>query len=88
MSRPELKQAKAGAAMVRAILNNDWQPIPGVPEDEWDSYVWPVLALLQRSAPRAEVETYLRWAADVNIGCPVPEPDLARVLDKLMALSI
>ena len=89
MSRPELKRAKASFEKVRAILHGEWDPIGcGVPLDEYDSYCWPVLALLEREAGRGEVETYLRWAADENMQCPVPEKRLASVLDKLMALDL
>ena len=53
MSRPELQRAKADFEQVRAILHDEWDPIGcGVPEDEYDSYAWPVLALLQRGAQR------------------------------------
>jgi len=89
VNRPELKRAKADFAKVRAILHGEWDPIGcGVPEDEYDSYAWPVLAMLQRKADRSEVEAYLRWAADENMRCPVSEGRLASVLDHLMVLEI
>ena len=89
MNHPELERAKAGFNRVRAILHGEWDPIgAGVPLDEYDSYCWPVLALLQRNAPRPEVETYLRWAADEQMKSPVPEDRLASVLDQLMALPV
>ena len=59
----------------------------GAPLDEYDSYCWPVLALLRRKAPRAELETYLRWAADEQMRSPVPAERLAAVLGKLMRLD-
>lgn len=83
------RDTKAESSAIRKILHQDWDPIGcGVPEDEYDSYVWPVYALLIRDAPRDEVAAYLRWAADVNITLPVPEEKLAVVLDKLMALDL
>jgi hypothetical protein len=89
VSRPELKRAKADFEKVRQILHGEWDPIGcGVPEDEYDSYAWPVLALLQRKAERAEVEAYLRWAAAVKIQCRVPEGRLAGVVDRLTVLDI
>ncbi|MDP3736766.1 MAG: hypothetical protein Q8R02_05225 [Hyphomonadaceae bacterium] len=82
------RDTKAESAAVRKILHSDWDPIGcGVPEDEYDSYVWPVYALLIRGAPREEVAAYLQWAADVNIKLPVPEEKLTAVVDKLMALG-
>ena len=89
MSRPELKRAKADFAKVRTILHDEWDPIGcGVPEDEYDSYAWLVLAMLKRKADRSEVEAYLRWAADENMRCPVPAERLASVLDRLMVLEV
>jgi hypothetical protein len=88
VTRPEVKLAKADAQKVRVILNEDWQPIPGVPEDEWDSYLWPVLGLLKRGAPREEVKSYLRRTAEETIGMPLAEPSLERVVDKLIALGL
>lgn len=55
------RDTKAVPAAVRLILHRDWDPIGcGVPEDEYDSCVWPVYALLVRGAPRGEVTSYLR----------------------------
>lgn len=89
MSRPELKRAKAAFDQVRAILHGEWDPVGcGVPVDEYDSYAWPVLAMLQRKADRGEVEAYLRWAADEAMQSPVSEERLALVLSRLMALDI
>lgn len=89
MTDAERRRAKADFDQVRAILHIDWDPIGcGVPLDEYDSYAWPVLALLQRKAERTELETYLRWAADTAMASPVPEARLAAVLGKLMALDL
>jgi hypothetical protein len=82
------RDTKAETAAIRKILHEDWDPIGcGVPEDEYDSYVWPVYSLLIRGGRRGEVTGYLRWAADVNMTCPVPETRLTAVVDKLMALG-
>jgi hypothetical protein len=89
VSRAELKHAKAGFDAVRAILHGEWDPIGcGVPADEYDSYAWPVLAMLQRCAERSEVETYLRWAADEAMRSPVPQARLTSALDRLMELDV
>jgi hypothetical protein len=37
---------------------------------------------------RAEIEAYLRWAADENITVSVPGERLRLVVDKLMALCL
>lgn len=88
MTRLDGKGIDAAFARVQAILHRDWDPIGcGVPLDEYDSYAWPVLALLRRSAPRAEIEAYLRKSADESMSSPVPEERLRSVVDSLMALD-
>lgn len=80
---------ESSASAVRTILHRDWDPIGcGVPEDEYDSYLWPVLKLLQDGAPRAAIEDYLRTAARDSMSCTVPEKRLTVVVDKLLALRL
>ena len=83
------RDTKTETHTINAILWRDWDPIGcGVPEDEYESYVWPVYRLLIDGAPREAIETYLRWAADENITVPAPENRLQAVVDKLMALGV
>lgn len=80
---------KSDAAAIRRILHQDWDPIGcGVPEDEYDSYLWPVLSLLQEGAPREAVADYLRNTARDAMSSSVPEARLVLVMDKLMALEL
>lgn len=80
---------KTHAAAIRKILHQDWDPIGcGVPEDEYDSYVWPVLRLLQDGVSRETLANYLRTTAAEAMSCTVPEERLALVLDKLLALRV
>jgi hypothetical protein len=89
MSRPEMRRAKTGFDKVQAILHGDWDPIGcGVPKDEYDAYAWPTLSLLMRKAERAEIKAYLVEAANVTMGCPLPDAHVEAVLDKLMALEL
>ncbi len=82
-------KAMAGFEAVRAILWRDWDPIGcGVPEDEYDAYVWPTLSLLQRGAPAHEIVAYLGETAAHTIGCPVPGKKTDMVVAKLMALDL
>ena len=79
--------ARTSFERVQAILHGDWDPIGcGVPLDEYDSYVWPVLKLLMAHASQQENAGYLRHTANETIGCPVPEDRLARVVERLLAL--
>lgn len=83
------RDTKAETRAINQILWRDWDPIGcGVPEDEYQSYVWPVYKLLIEGKPREEIEAYLRWAADENITVSVPEEKLRRVVDKLLALGV
>ncbi len=72
---------------VRRILWEDWDPIGcGVPQDEYDDYVGPVLRLLLERKPAGAIADYLRVTAAETIGCPVSEHKLAVVVDKLLGL--
>lgn len=89
MTSPDRRAIQAGFQQVQAILHRDWDPIGcGVPLDEYDSYAWPVLKLLQDSAPRAEIESYLRAVAIEAMSSPVPEERLQAVVDSLLALNL
>jgi hypothetical protein len=88
VSRPEAQAARATFKQVQGILHSAWDPIGcGVPRDEYDSYAWRVLELLQRNAAREEIESYLRWAADEAMNAPVPAERLSAVVDRLVELA-
>jgi hypothetical protein len=83
------RDTKAETRAINTILWRDWDPIGcGVPEDEYESYVWPVYKLLIDGAPREAVAEYLRRTADETIGVPSPENRLQQAVDKLVALNI
>ena len=84
-----MRDTKAETRAINAILWRDWDPIGcGVPEDEYESYVWPVYKLLIDGAPREAIAGYLREIADRAITVTVPENRLQLVVDKLMALGV
>jgi hypothetical protein len=83
------RDTKAETLAINAILWKDWDPIGcGVPEDEYESYVWPVYKLLIDGELRDKVGAHLRWVADEQISVSVPEDRLQAVVDKLMALRL
>jgi hypothetical protein len=83
------RDTKAEARAINTILWADWDPIGcGVPEDEYESYVWPVYKLLIDGEARDKVADYLRWVADEHIAVSVPDDRLQAVVDKLMALRL
>lgn len=77
-----------GFRAVRKILWEDWDPIGcGVPADEYDDYVAPVLRILVERAPAEALAAYLRETAAEALLSPVSEAKLAHVVAKLMALN-
>ena len=83
------RDTKAETRAINTILWRDWDPIGcGVPEDEYESYVWPVYKLLIDGESREKVADYLRWVADAYITVSVSEDRLQVVIDKLMGLRL
>jgi hypothetical protein len=83
------RDAKAEARAINTVLWRDWDPIGcGVPEDEYESHVWPLYKLLMAGASRAAVADYLREVGDAQIGLAVGDDKLAKVVDKLLALKL
>lgn len=68
----------------------DWNPVgaAGLPQDEYDSYVWPILGLLRASPDREALLARLRQIELDFFGRAVSEAYLAPVVDKLMALGL
>ena len=83
------RDTKAEARAINAILWRDWDPIgAGAPEDEYESYVWPLYKLLLEGGPREDIAAYLRRAADELKITPAPEERLGKVVDKLISLKL
>lgn len=77
------------APRIRLILWEHWDPIGArVPEDEYDSYVAPVLRLLEASADRARVSTRLSEIAKDSLACPIPSERAHAVAEMLLALGV
>ena len=74
-------------APVRKILWEEWDPIGcGVPEDEYDSYVWPVVGKVHHGASLEEVANYLSEVRTETIGMgPNRDSDMA-IAAKLVSL--
>ena len=72
---------------VRAILSNDWDPITcGVPEDEYDGYVWPLIGKIAGSDSADQIADYLDWASNEHMQCPQPRDRNFLIALKLTAL--
>jgi hypothetical protein len=61
-----------GAAELRAILMDEWDPIGvrGIPEaaDEYDSYLGQLGSRLRADAPAADIAAFLTEAEEVHMG--------------------
>ena len=77
---------------MHAILWNEWDPIglggdDGVlPDDEYDAYVWPVIAKIMSGKSIEQIADYLDWAANQNMGCPQPRERHLVLAQKLQSL--
>ncbi len=68
----------------------DWDPI-GVysdgddwPDDEYDSYSGPVVALLDAGADRGRIIAYLKRVCEVTIGVGFDRPRTEKMVDELL----
>lgn len=75
---------------MRRVLQEDWNPVgcEGLPEGEFDAYVWPLLGLLRNGASQEALlsrlrEIELRW-----FGGAANEVRLVHVVDKLRSLGL
>ena len=56
---------------IKRLLWQDWDPIGlngSGPDDEYDSYAFQILGMLNKSTEASEIAEYLRWAAIENMG--------------------
>ncbi|MDB5530898.1 MAG: hypothetical protein JWR51_4001 [Devosia sp.] len=62
---------------IRAILLDQWDPIgiteTGGPPGEYDSYVWPIVAMVQRAATPENIAAHLLQVERSSIGLPGDE---------------
>ncbi len=83
------RETKAAARAINTILWRDWDPIGcGVPEDEYETYVWPLYRLLIEGKPRAEIEAYLEETARDTIGIAASPQRIRDAAEKLMGLNL
>ena len=66
---------------IRDVLNTDWDPIGGCPEDEYDRYVGKVTAMVREGTSDKDLIDYLRWVEIDYMGIS-PRPDLEQRLLK------
>jgi hypothetical protein len=57
---------------VNDILNTDWDPIGGCPDDEYESYAGQITAMMRDNASDDALVQYLKWAELEHMGLPPP----------------
>jgi hemerythrin superfamily protein len=73
---------------LREILNRNWDPIGGCPEDEYDSYMGKIASLLRDHASDEEMLAYFKWVEVENMGLgSEAQFDPERILKVIAALG-
>jgi len=72
---------------LREVLNRDWDPIGGCPDDEYDGYMSKIGAMLRDNASDEKLLEYLKWAEVENMGLgPASRFDRGRAMKVIAAL--
>ena len=89
MKRPPRTALNSAFLRVRRVLYEIWNPVgaSGLPADEYDSYVWPILRLLREGADAESLTDHLigvekHWFSRSSEGA-----QLAPVVAALLALD-
>lgn len=90
MSEDRLQRARSYQDAIRKILMRDWDPIGinGIPEaeDEYDSYISQIHALLIRREPKHKLVDFLWWVETENMGLYGNRQRTEHVADILMEI--
>ena len=76
---------------VHEVLWRDWDPIGFYdwgPDDEYDSYVWPVIGKVMSGESAEQIAAYLDWASDEHMGCPQDPGRNLEIARRLAALKL
>jgi hypothetical protein len=67
-----------------------WHPVGawGLPEDEYDDYVWPIVRLLRGGADVAALATHLRGVERSYFSRDVDTAQLKPVIEALRAIDV
>ena len=72
------KTIRVWTRKVRDILNREWDPIPGCPDGEYETYAAKVAAMVLQSGSDDDIARYLEWAEVENMGFDQFNSDRAR----------
>lgn len=90
MSRRDRAELDRAFSAVRQVLQDVWNPVGagGLPADEYDSYVWPIVGLLRGGAAAGELTEHLRNAERDFFSRESDSANLAHVVRALLALQV
>lgn len=82
-ARPEImttakKAIRVLQKQVQDILNREWDPIGGCPDDEYETYAGKVAAMVLQGAGDDDILRYMEWAEVENMGFAQFQSDRAR----------
>lgn len=84
-------RSRRNRLIVRKLLNEEWDPIGGCPDDEYDTYSKKLyVMLIDEGASAQEMTEYLWWAETEYIGLGQRDgrrQSCAQVVDKLLAMK-
>lgn len=74
---------------VRDVLNEEWDPIGGCPQNEYDTYAARIMALLLEDKSDEAIENYLEWVETVYMGLngPIDRERLKRTVAAIRAVE-
>jgi hypothetical protein len=86
----ERSERKQDFYAVRQVLRTVWNPIgvDGLPEDEYDSYVWPIVGLLRDGADEETLAQHLREVEQFYFSRDTAVKKLLPVAASLTALGL
>lgn len=75
---------------VREVLRTLWNPVgvEGLPEDEYDSDIWPIVRLLKEGVGEPALAQHLHQVEQVYFGWDTSEARLKPVTCALLALGV
>lgn len=83
------KAARFLQQQVRQILLAEWNPIgEGVPDNEYDHYIGPLVTMLVQNRPAADLVEYLHGITMNQIGLTSDKQRLSSVAQSLKSIRI
>ena len=86
---PDKKATGLWLRRIIEILNREWDPIGGCPEDEYEGYAGKIAAMIRDRAGDEKLMNYLEWAEvdNMGLGQPFDRERAKKVIAALRALG-